>query len=1200
MESSEADALTESLRSHQVQLQNEAKELVEQLSVAPKPLQRHDVQYIHLVGAGTTTHEHYVPIQQLQGSRTSLSEAIGTLVKLTPAMSLAEREALFPSSYASPEVDRDTQQAIEEEASASIPSLTPVLASTATKERKEESSLSSNPSPSPRADKDAKIAVSPIHRGAASARNPTPLPLPLPLGLPLGLPEPFAFVPVLSEHMTRLGEWADEAVSIRPTTNPTPRSSEHIGGGSTTSGTLLKKKQSFRFDVEATDDSSKGAHARGTGASAADHLDAEEQPKSILVKKVPSFKFPPSSSTHAVGKTSENSTKACPSPSPPKGPPPKSNPLPLPLPLTVDIFPPPLVVPAPVGGGGGLIRPISREDVQRMVIPTFGQIHMSGPNSPLGRGTSPNGLLRGISRGAVLSRGGAFPVLLEMSDVIEEYITTNDGLVEGLGDLSQHNFISNVNPVTGSAQQTDMTKLESTDGIFIDRPGTHERPNTTQLRYMDLYRDGLRLQTPKAAAMSLEHLFDKDLEFSHRSVQSDITTNEEDDFSIGAKNSVRLKNKAARNELKPLKSSAEPALPFHFPVTKPTMPHVDTGISNPQMHFDKIKAKYLSQEEVFLLNKKVQYLKKAKDKKRASRRELMGRMRRKGVEDSLMAEFSHEQINSAMEYFQLMCVGLSGPSKAFGDISLGSNIDAVTDEIKLNELEAVIRKYRRAQVTKDEEAAGRGLLISLEWLLNQLGISPMTWFELTDSTRANNPKLATEEASSRLAGLTSNVTGMGLGQADTNKTKGNGKLSYIELVFGIDMLCEKLTEKLTALAIKEQQQATHLSRFRENCFDEDSDNDSGSKGSSPVNMRSLNNSPVMGAPGGVADDPKVQMLKKKKKKKTREESITKVVVPYWKRADIHVLLKYLDPNGDGDISTEELQLAFRNLHGTLQSERLMQEAGPIVSRLVDYLKVSRLKVKDLFRLIDTDRSGTISSEELFEAMKLMPSFNKADTDEQSLDSLGSISLDTLGSSGIASNSIAASSFAGMSQSDKSFSTDFRSPFKYVPGSRALLGARAFGKLNQDVTTTRMYDIEKMNAKTEHRERSRSRSPNRTADRRLSHSPSPEPGESGTTYHAASKSMPSLQPRSMLVNPLTPKVTFMATRNSAANNASRRNSMAKVGIQENRLALQKKTAKRAVALDPGHRVRIDHYSSVWEKQLKKLEMPQQRVIITKEI
>ena len=85
--------------------------------------------------------------------------------------------------------------------------------------------------------------------------------------------------------------------------------------------------------------------------------------------------------------------------------------------------------------------------------------------------------------------------------------------------------------------------------------------------------------------------------------------------------------------------------------------------------------------------------------------------------------------------------------------------------IKLNELEAVVRKFKRAKATVDEEEYGRGLLLSLEWLLDELNMSPMEWFTLVDSRNGTQT--------------------------------GDEKLTYLELVRGIDMLCDELGSKMS-------------------------------------------------------------------------------------------------------------------------------------------------------------------------------------------------------------------------------------------------------------------------------------------------------------------------------------------------------------------------------------------------------------------
>ena len=81
-------------------------------------------------------------------------------------------------------------------------------------------------------------------------------------------------------------------------------------------------------------------------------------------------------------------------------------------------------------------------------------------------------------------------------------------------------------------------------------------------------------------------------------------------------------------------------------------------------------------------------------------------------------------------------------------------------EVSLADFDAALRKFSRALVTAEDEKLGRSLLVSLDWLLRETGLSTKQWFALADSRN--------------------------------KKTQGDGKLTLRELEASIDGLCDKV------------------------------------------------------------------------------------------------------------------------------------------------------------------------------------------------------------------------------------------------------------------------------------------------------------------------------------------------------------------------------------------------------------------------
>lgn len=547
-------------------------------------------------------------------------------------------------------------------------------------------------------------------------------------------------------------------------------------------------------------------------------------------------------------------------------------------------------VPSP----SGRVRPVSREDVQRMEIPSFGS--RSRPQSrelsrqsdrSMGGGASPTGLQYSRVDEEPLNASGD----LDNSGDLAEYTNMNAELsmhVESTGvgdspprdrgagklsaplggDLSEFAFGQALKSKGLPNPERKRAKMRSSavDEAMRFKPqplSPENRPNSTQMKYQQLYQGassrggegaGSRIQSPEDRLGSpIVPVTPGAGPGSVDGSVSMLSMPTKDDSYVDDVSSVAGESNFG---------------PFPFPA-KPALPHVDEYIGSHKLTYKEINKPFLTHEDKEREKIKAKSLQKMMKKKRHYQKLLAMQRRREHERKILEAEYSVDQINAAMLYFRTMCNGLLKNAKKIDDEYSVSNEESgvgpqgpeqedgmgVNDEIRLDELEAVLRKYRRAKVTRDEENHGRELLLSLEWLLHSLKLSPMEWFTMVDT--------------------------------QNHHKAGNQKLSYQELVIGIDMLCDKLSHKLS-----EQQRKAAVRN-----------------GASPF--------------------------------EAGEENYQ---VPYWRRSDIHALLKYLDPNGDGDISPCEIRLAFKQLHNSLKTQEIIDQGGPIIEKLFDYIHHRQIKI----------------------------------------------------------------------------------------------------------------------------------------------------------------------------------------------------------------------------------------------------------------
>lgn len=68
--------------------------------------------------------------------------------------------------------------------------------------------------------------------------------------------------------------------------------------------------------------------------------------------------------------------------------------------------------------------------------------------------------------------------------------------------------------------------------------------------------------------------------------------------------------------------------------------------------------------------------------------------------------------------------------------------------------------------------------------------------------------------------------------------------------------------------------------------------------------------------------------------------------------ELQSMVKYMDPNGDGDLSYMEVQHGFEKIHRTSESSDVIVQSGPIMLYLLDFMHEQQIRVRDLFNFMD--------------------------------------------------------------------------------------------------------------------------------------------------------------------------------------------------------------------------------------------------------
>ena len=85
--------------------------------------------------------------------------------------------------------------------------------------------------------------------------------------------------------------------------------------------------------------------------------------------------------------------------------------------------------------------------------------------------------------------------------------------------------------------------------------------------------------------------------------------------------------------------------------------------------------------------------------------------------------------------------------------------------------------------------------------------------------------------------------------------------------------------------------------------------------------------------------------------------------------DLNVILKYMDPNGDGDLSYQEVSRGFRRIHLPADCQKVLEDSGPILPYLQDFMGDRQIRVRDLFNFFDIRNKKIITFDVLCDGIE---------------------------------------------------------------------------------------------------------------------------------------------------------------------------------------------------------------------------------------
>jgi len=80
--------------------------------------------------------------------------------------------------------------------------------------------------------------------------------------------------------------------------------------------------------------------------------------------------------------------------------------------------------------------------------------------------------------------------------------------------------------------------------------------------------------------------------------------------------------------------------------------------------------------------------------------------------------------------------------------------------------------------------------------------------------------------------------------------------------------------------------------------------------------------------------------------------------------EIVALIRFMDPDADGDLSIEEVKAAVLKTEEETEEEKTFKRVEGVICRLEEYMKKKGIRMSDLFESLDSSGDGTLSPEEL--------------------------------------------------------------------------------------------------------------------------------------------------------------------------------------------------------------------------------------------
>ncbi|GMH65710.1 hypothetical protein TrST_g194 [Triparma strigata] len=84
--------------------------------------------------------------------------------------------------------------------------------------------------------------------------------------------------------------------------------------------------------------------------------------------------------------------------------------------------------------------------------------------------------------------------------------------------------------------------------------------------------------------------------------------------------------------------------------------------------------------------------------------------------------------------------------------------------------------------------------------------------------------------------------------------------------------------------------------------------------------------------------------------------------------EIGLIMRFMDPNSDGELSFSEVKDAFRKLHEKTEAELVEEKVGGILMRIEDFMKEKGLRMLNVFQEMDEDGSGAVTGDELIKGL----------------------------------------------------------------------------------------------------------------------------------------------------------------------------------------------------------------------------------------